>query len=149
MQHFATIIIILQQSKGNSLMASPIRLKDSIIREAEAEAALFSRSVPKQIEFWAEIGRRISHSVTPNELMALLNGIAEIRIDIIDTQPIDATQIFAAVERKNKNGSLAKAMTQTSLYYEASKSNPGLLDCVQEDGSRTSGYFRNGKFEQK
>ncbi|MFV2061685.1 MAG: hypothetical protein ACC653_13445, partial [Gammaproteobacteria bacterium] len=63
-------------------MSSPIRLKDSIIRDAEAEARVFSRSVPKQIEFWAEIGKSISHTVTPNELLALLNGLAEIRIEM-------------------------------------------------------------------
>jgi len=130
-------------------MSSPIRLKESILREAEAEARIFARSVPKQIEFWAEIGKTIASSVTNNDLLALLNGIAEVRIELKHTAAIDSNQIFAAVDSQSKDGSLAQKINSASVYYEASKLNPGLLDCVQEDGSRVSGYFQNGQFTEK
>ncbi|MFV1985130.1 MAG: hypothetical protein ACC657_16395, partial [Thiohalomonadales bacterium] len=85
----------------------------------------------------------------PNELLALLNGLAEIRIEMLDSKPIDAQQLFATVDKKSKDGSLANEVNQGSVYYEASKTNSGLLDCVQEDGSRQAGYFRDGKFKPK
>jgi len=128
------------------VMSSPIRLKESLIRDAEAEAKLFSRTVPKQIEFWAEIGKRISHSITSTELIALVHDLAEVRIETVSSSPIDSTQLFATVETKSNDGSLARELKSHSLYYEASKANPGLIDCVQEDGIRQSGYFRDGEF---
>lgn len=130
-------------------MSSPIRLKASLLRDAEAEARIFSRSVPKQIEFWAEIGRNISHSISNDELVALLSGVAKVKIETVQFDAIDSEQIFELVDRKSKDGSLANAISKKGkLYYEASKSHPGQLDQISEDGSRTSGYFRDGKFKQ-
>ncbi|MFS1564388.1 MAG: TA system antitoxin ParD family protein [Candidatus Arsenophonus phytopathogenicus] len=38
-------------------MATSIRLDDDFVSEVKSHALTFSRSVPKQIEHWAKIGR--------------------------------------------------------------------------------------------
>ena len=38
-------------------MATSVRLDDAFVSEAQVYAEVSKRSVPKQIEYWAEIGR--------------------------------------------------------------------------------------------
>lgn len=38
-------------------MAHSIKLSDELLQEAQRYAAVYSRSVPKQIEYWSRIGR--------------------------------------------------------------------------------------------
>lgn len=38
-------------------MATSVRLDDKFVGEAQVYAEIHKRSVPKQIEYWAEIGR--------------------------------------------------------------------------------------------
>jgi len=55
-------------------MGRPIRISDEIMRLAEADSVLSKRSPPKQIEFWAEIGRRIEQQLTQSDLIR--HGVA-------------------------------------------------------------------------
>lgn len=38
-------------------MSTPVKLSDDLVKSAKTYAAAMSRSVPKQIEHWARIGR--------------------------------------------------------------------------------------------
>lgn len=38
-------------------MSQSVKLSDELCEEAKRYAALFSRSVPKQIEYWSRIGK--------------------------------------------------------------------------------------------
>jgi hypothetical protein len=38
-------------------MATPIKLSDTLVNDAKHYAVVFSRSVPKQIEYWSRIGK--------------------------------------------------------------------------------------------
>ena len=38
-------------------MSTPVKLPDHMVVDAKHYAAIFSRSVPKQIEFWVRIGK--------------------------------------------------------------------------------------------
>ncbi|MGH1456516.1 MAG: TA system antitoxin ParD family protein [Alphaproteobacteria bacterium] len=38
-------------------MATTIKLSDEIVNEAKRYAAVYSRSTPKQIEYWSNIGK--------------------------------------------------------------------------------------------
>jgi hypothetical protein len=38
-------------------MSQSIKLSDQLLEEARRHAELFSRSVPKQIEYWSRIGK--------------------------------------------------------------------------------------------
>ena len=45
-------------------MANPLRLSSELIAAAERSGAVYKRSVPKQIEYWAELGRSIERVVS-------------------------------------------------------------------------------------
>ncbi len=127
-------------------MSIPLRVKDALYQEAEAEGALMNRSAAKQVEFWAELGRKMAHSVGSADMLALMQGIARIRIEIPEAAVIDPQQVFAEVDKARQAGNLGQKITRGGLYYEASSAHPGLLDEVRLDGSRRSGRFIDGEF---
>jgi len=127
-------------------MSTPLRVNKHLFKEAEAEGAVMNRSTAKQVEFWAELGKRVAPSVTPVEMLALMQGIAQVRIELPDSQPINPQQVFSAVDKASSSGGLGQQISRSGLYYEASKSRPGLLDRVLANGSRQTGRFDNGIF---
>jgi len=127
-------------------MSTPLRVNDSLFKEAETEASFMHRSTAKQVEFWAELGRRVAQSVTPADMLALMQGIAKVHVDLPESQPINPEQVFSAVEAAGSSGELGRQITHGGLYYEASKSRPGMLDRVLPDGTRQTGHFESGLF---
>ncbi|HEC29564.1 MAG TPA: hypothetical protein ENI65_08260 [Gammaproteobacteria bacterium] len=127
-------------------MSTPLRVNDSLFKTAEAEGSLLNRSAAKQVEFWAELGKRVAHSITPTDLLALMQGIANVHVEVPESQPVNSEHVFAAVDNASSMDSLGQQITRGSLYYEASKSRPGLLDQVMPDGTRITGRFSNGSF---
>lgn len=127
-------------------MSTPLRVNDDLFQEAEAEGVLLNRSTAKQIEFWAKLGKRVAHSITPADMLALMQGIAEIHIQIPVSQSINPEDVFAAVDKANSTEKLGQQITRSTLYYEASKHRPGFLDQVMPDGTRRTGHFSDGVF---
>jgi len=127
-------------------MSTPLRVNDDLFQEAEVEGSLLNRSTAKQVEFWAKLGKQVAHSVTPADILALMQGIAEIHIQIPASQPVNPEDVFAAVDKASATKKLGQQITRNTIYYEASKSNPGLLDRVKPDGSRCAGHFSGGSF---
>ena len=54
-------------------MATSVRLDDDFVAEAKAHAKAESRSVPKQIEHWAKIGRIASEN--PDLPFSFIQGV--------------------------------------------------------------------------
>ncbi len=127
-------------------MSTPLRVKDGLFQDAEAEGSLMNRSAAKQVEFWAELGKRVAHSVSPTDMLALMQGIAEVRVAVVAPERVDPAQIFAAVEKARLGGQLGQQITRGRTYYEASLTTAGLLDRVTPDGQRQTGRFENGVF---
>jgi hypothetical protein len=127
-------------------MAGPYRLDDNIVSHAEASAELQKRSVPKQLEYWAEIGRRVEQQVDVAGLMAIIQDLAIIDVRPLQSRSVDAKEIFEELEADRASGRLAQVVTQASVVYEASVSHPGFLDQIDKDGRRVAGYFKNGEF---
>ncbi len=127
-------------------MSTPLRVKDDLFRDAEAEGSLMNRSAAKQVEFWAELGKRVAHSVSPTDMLALMQGIAKVQVEVAAPERVNPAQIFAAVEKARSSGQLGQQITQGRTYYEASLTAPGLLDRVSPDGQRQTGCFKNGVF---
>ncbi len=127
-------------------MSTPLRVSDDLFKEAEIEGSLMNRSAAKQVEFWAEIGKRVAHSVSTVDMLALMQGIAVVRVDVPVPAPLEPEQIFARVEQARAAGTLGQKITQGRTIYEASQTRPGLLDKVTPDGQRQTGRFENGVF---
>lgn len=129
-------------------MTSPMRLSPELVETAGREAMITKRTIPKQIEFWAYLGKAVQNTVDYSDLIAVSQGLKKIRVEPVASSPIEPEDVFAELEKSREDGELSKRVTSTAVYYEASISHPGLLDQVDRaTGQRRTGTFRNGKFE--
>jgi hypothetical protein len=128
-------------------MASPMRLDNVLVQEAETVAERNKRSVPKQIEYWAELGRAVERVLNPTDVLAVTQGLAEIQLIVPKSARVAPDDVFAALEHDRAHSQLAPKVTRAALYYEASTAKPGLLDRVQPNGQRDMGRFVDGEFQ--
>ncbi len=127
-------------------MSTPLRVNDRLFQDADAEGSFMNRSAAKQVEFWAELGKRVAQSVTPSDMLALMQGIANVRIEVPESLPVNPEQVFLAVDEARNTDQPGQQITRGGLFYEASKNRPGLLDRVLPDGTRQAGRFIDGSF---
>lgn len=131
-------------------MATPLRISEKLVEKAEKQVRISLRSVPKQIEFWANIGQEIESALTPADLMALANGEAEVKLIRKTSVPIDMDLLFSNIEKERSAGSLSAKVLKDEVWYEESKDFPGYLVRVSSrTGKREVGKFANGAFKVK
>ena len=127
-------------------MSIALRLNDDLVREAEIEALIHKRSSPKQIEYWAQIGKIVARSASRSELLALLQGFAKVEVNPLGSEPVNPSDVFAAVETSRSDGSLSESVSNAGIKYEASQTQAGYLDRVSPGGVRETVLFKNGEF---
>ncbi len=128
-------------------MASPMRLNPALVAAAEREATIQKRSVPKQIEFWAELGKTVENILDISDVFAVIQGFKRLKVESLDSVPVDSEDVFGDLEAGRAEGTLSDKVTEASVYYEASSSRPGLIDKVDSiEGTRLTGKFKNGEF---
>jgi len=127
-------------------MKTPIRLDENLVHDAEIEGGLYKRTAPGQIEYWAEIGKQIDGLLTSSEILAITQGFAHLKLENTASSPIDADDIFTEVNNDRNSENLSLKVTKAHVYYEVSSSRQGLIDRVNDNGIRESGYFRDGQF---
>ena len=125
--------------------ASPLRLDTALVRAASAAARIHKRSVPRQIELWAEIGRTVEKAVSAEDLLAIREGLARIVLER-GSAAVEPDDIVADLERARRSGALADRVCETAVRYQASPTRPGLLERIGADGGRTAGRFVDGEF---
>jgi len=129
---------------------SPLRLDSTLVAAAKREGSINKRSAPKQIEFWAELGKAVEHVLNYNDIFAVIQGLKKIKVESVTSQAVDTDDIFNALENSRQSEKLADNVTSAGVYFEASRSRPGLLDRVNAvTGERQTGRFYNGKFRTK
>ncbi len=131
-------------------MPSPMRLDSSLVEAAEREGAMQKRSIPKQIEFWAELGKAVEHVIGIEDIIAITQGLKTIEVEPVVSISVDPDDIFDTLETSREKGTLSEKVTSSAIFFEASLSQPGLLDRVDSaTGKRESGYFVEGEFKVK
>lgn len=126
---------------------SPIRLNSSLVAAAEREAMFQKRSTPKQIEYWADLGRAVERVIDLTDVFAVLQGLKRLKLENVESPVISSEEVFDDLETKIDRGRISDKVTTATIYFEASISQPGLLDRVDmATGSRQTGQFKNGKF---
>lgn len=129
-------------------MASPMRLDSSLIAAAEREAAIQKRSIPKQIEFWAELGKAVEHLIGFDDVIAISQGLKRIELSPLASPSVSPGDVFDTLEARRLSGSLADEVSGAAVYYESSRTCPGCLDRVNSaSGKRETGHFHNGEFK--
>lgn len=122
----------------------PLRLDVRLMQEAKACGELMHRSEAEQIEYWADLGRRIENMLNQKDLLDVKAGLARLKVELTEVQPVDPAALFAQVDAQRK--SVAQSLIGKSVQYRASRTHPGLLDAILPDGTVKVGHFRNGKF---
>jgi len=125
--------------------ASPVRLQQNLMQAATRDGKRFHRSASEQIEYWADLGRKISNVIDPDDLLSIATGLARVKVEPVLSKPIDPNVVFESLEAERAHGTLAPAVTNSAVQYQASFSNPGHLERIQ-DGQVDIGQFKNGKF---
>lgn len=128
-------------------MTTAVRLDDILVRYAAAEGAVNRRSTPKQIEYWAEIGRAVAGEVSAEDLIAILQGIRQVKVEPVVAESLTSDDLWAEVDQARESGDLGRAIGRGRTVYQASGNKPGYLEAIYADGSREVGEFRNGRFE--
>ncbi|MCK4840623.1 MAG: hypothetical protein KAT04_01930 [Methylococcales bacterium] len=126
--------------------ASPIRLQADLMQAAELTAKRFHRSTAEQVEYWADLGRTVSSTLDPDILLSIASGLTAIKTEPVICVPIDPNKVFNALEEDRKKGRLADTVTSSAVKYQASKTHPGYLEKIQQNGAITIGQFNNGEF---
>ncbi|MEJ2621989.1 MAG: hypothetical protein P8163_17580 [Candidatus Thiodiazotropha sp.] len=126
--------------------SSPIRLQDELMQSAKLVGEQEHRSAAEQVEYWASLGRKIARHVTSESLLEVATGLARIKVEPIVGTPVNPKAVFEAVETQRHSGTLKQAVTTATPSYQASTTNPGYLEQIDEKGNRTIGKFLNGVF---
>lgn len=129
-------------------MANPMRLSPELVEAAERESLIQKRSVPKQIEFWATLGKAVQNVIDYSDVVAVTQGLKNIIVETVESPPAALSEVFADLERSRKSGALAKSVTTAAVYYETSRSKSSMIDRVNSaTGERQTGRFQKGKFK--
>ena len=126
--------------------ASPVRLEQSLMEAATVSGSLLHRSAAEQVEYWADIGRKVSNVITPDTLLAIKSGLLRIRVEEVEPIRLNPDDVFANLDRDRSSGALSEAIQSNTIRYQASKTHPGMLEQIHPDGTSIIGQFKNGQF---
>ena len=125
-------------------MSKPIRIESTILERAEIEGRMNRRSPPKQIEYWAEIGRQVSSLIEAKDLFAVFTGAAALEVTHKPSQPVPTTAILDELQARRESGELQRSVTGAMASYGIGEN--GLIRRISASGRETYGELIDGKF---
>jgi hypothetical protein len=127
-----------------------LELDQSLVRQAEREAAVQKRSASKQVEYWATIGRILSEKLSLPDAIAISQGLKILKLEDPVSVNVDPDGILAQIERDRSDGTLSEKVTSAPIYYEASTKHPGCVDRVDSTTKeRVTGFIEKGEFKPR
>jgi hypothetical protein len=126
--------------------SKPLRLDEELVRAASTAGRLHRRSVPRQIEFWAEIGRAVEQRLSVEDLIAVREGLARLAVDRGVSLPADPAAVLRDIEAARASGTLAERVSEAPVRYQSCPGRPGLIQRIAADGTREVGRFQGGEF---
>ncbi len=135
----------IDENSKQSTAPKPLRLRASLYQIAAQHAALEHRSIPKQIEYWAEIGRWMATKIGDREIYALLANNATINVTMEPTAVVSVDQAHSALEKSRSSGTLGNAI-HSEFIYDTDPSNPDFIRETTANGSQRYGEFVDGEF---
>ncbi|MFC6673262.1 TA system antitoxin ParD family protein [Marinobacterium aestuariivivens] len=129
--------------------SSPVRLDSGLMEAAALAGSTLHRSAAEQIEYWADLGRKVARVITPETLLEVQAGLAKLAVEKTQPVTIDPDALFATLDQQRRSGALQEAIASGSLRYQASREHTGLLEQVHPDGRVVVGEFKEGRFEPR
>ena len=85
---------------------SPVRLQDDLMQAAKLTGERFHRSSAEQIEYWADIGRKVSAVLDPDILSNIAMGLTRVKVEAIYGVRINPDDVFKALDTQREEGEL-------------------------------------------
>lgn len=128
---------------------SPMRLNESLVNEAKAVGAMMNRTTAEQIEFWSEVGKRVSAGLSQTELSQLMTGEITLTAQNSGISSVDALAIASRANAPQERTRVSKSLLEKgNTLYEPSAIGGGLLNAYCPDGSVLVGRFEKGEFKK-
>ena len=125
---------------------SPVRLQNDLMQAAKLTGERFHRSTAEQIEYWAEIGRKVSTVLDPDTLLSVTAGLTQVKVEPIYGKPVAPEDVFNLLEAQRQQGTLTQTVTDSVIKYQSSLTQPGYLERIDQNGNVLVGQFKNGEF---
>jgi hypothetical protein len=94
------------------------------------------------------LGKAVEHVLDYNDIFSVIQGLKKVRVESVESVAVDPEDVFNSLEEGRKSEELAQKVTSATIYFEASRRQPGLLDRVNTaTGERQTGRFYNGEFK--
>lgn len=122
--------------------SNPIRIDAALLDSAAAEASREHRTPPKQIEYWARLGRAVDGLLSRADIVALRAGLLHLKPS--PSAPVDPDEVFGQMERDRDQ--FTRELGRSGVVYQAARERPGYLEAVYPDGRVVVGLFENGEF---
>ncbi len=126
--------------------AKPVRLRPALYQAAAHYADIEHRSIAKQVEYWAEIGRWMATSVDQNSIYALLAGTASLDVNHQQSINVSTDDMLRDLAEAKKSGSIKDRILGADVIYDAAPNNPQLIRRTEAQGSVSFGSFVDGRF---
>jgi hypothetical protein len=117
-------------------MGQPVKVSDALMLDARLTGKLAERSIARQIEFWARLGRAIEPLLRGDKVLALRRSG--------ETKPLSECLTVDTAKGRQRLASHLKTIPYP--HYEQADSS-GLLVRIDSDGRRTTGRFVNREFQ--
>jgi len=118
-------------------MSQPVKLSDSLVLDARLAGEVMERSIAGQVEFWARIGRSVDQLLEGQQVTALSRNAG--------VRPL--SEMLTTVDSPEGRRRVAAYLeTLPFPHFGAHPGRPGLLEKIDEDGTRTVGRFVNRAF---
>jgi hypothetical protein len=118
-------------------VSQPVKLSDALVLDARITGGAQERSIARQIEFWAKLGRSVDLLLEGRQVLALQRSggtqlLSEALADV-DT-PAGRERVAAVLA------------SQPWPHYKQYSGQPGLLVRIDSDGTETVGRFEKRVF---
>ena len=118
-------------------MSQPVKLSDTLVLDARLTGEVAERSIARQIEFWAKLGRAVEPLLQGVQVMALSRAGA--------ARPLSAC--LETVDSQAGRRRMADHLQSLPFPHYEPADSPGMLVRISADGQRTVGRFVNRQFQ--
>ena len=118
-------------------MSQPVKLSDTLVLDARLTGEVAERSIARQIEFWAKLGRAVEPLLQGVQVMALSRAGA--------AKPLSAC--LESVDSPTGRRRMSDHLQSLPFPHYEPADSPGMLVRISADGQRTVGRFVNRQFQ--
>lgn len=118
-------------------MSQPVKLSDELVLEARTVGEIAERSIARQVEYWACLGKALEPLLRGDRAFALKQSGA--------AQPL--SELISSVDSEAGRERVHTYLeSQPFPHFEPCPDTKGMLIKIDEDGRRTRGRFVNREF---